>query len=387
MNDNDYKEALFYAASIFNERLGAEFSEDNLVLRCFQTENQQEVFEQFCKQYFPDRLEDRYTEDGYFDFHASAFVGTGDGADGILLRTDIARHPAELKHILLHELAHIFCTRNEIDGDNFFERYCMDDTISREEDGTINAGYAVWRELIAELIAFELDDNCDVVPVRRKKDLLSYYEGELLTGNGKMGVSMILCEAMTSAEGEASMTWDAAKSKFTRFKPFDDPLYRDLMELVFTHVREYFIVIDRDFIYEIGVLYLSIAAQAMIASLKNRFQEEQADRKRERTGNDMKYKLFRSPGNLDKAVQKHELVAVETGKNIDDVADALIRAVRDDLAEMPEYAHCETAAYAPEPVQEHRRVRRYQYEMMGVVYPQYAEKNILIDYGVIEEAE
>ena len=101
----------------------------------------------------------------------------------------------------------------------------------------------------------------------------------------------------------------------------------------------------------------------------------------------MKYKLFRSPGNLDKAVQKHELVAVETGKNIDDVADALIRAVRDDLAEMPEYAHCETAAYAPEPVQEHRRVRRYQYEMMGIVYPQYAEKNILIDYGVIEEAE
>ena len=83
-------------------------------------------------------------------------------------------------------------------GDNFYERYCMDDTISREEDGTINAGYAVWRELIAELIAFELDDNCDVVPLRRKKDLLSYYEGELLTGNGKMGVSMILCEAMTS---------------------------------------------------------------------------------------------------------------------------------------------------------------------------------------------
>ena len=42
---------------------------------------------------------------------------------------------------------------------------------------------------------------------------------------------------------------------------------------------------------------------------------------------------------------------------------------------------------APEPVQEHRRVRRYQYEMMGIVYPQYAEKNVLIDYGVIEEAE
>lgn len=101
----------------------------------------------------------------------------------------------------------------------------------------------------------------------------------------------------------------------------------------------------------------------------------------------IKYKLFRSPRDLDKSVLKHELVAVEIGSSIDEVADALIRAVRDDLAEMPEYAHCETAAYAPEPVQEHRRVRRYQYEMMGIVYPQYAEKNILIDYGVIEEAE
>ena len=79
----------------------------------------------------------------------------------------------------------------------------------------------------------------------------------------------------------------------------------------------------------------------------------------------MKYKLFRSPGDLDKAVRKHELVAVETGKSIDDVADALIRAVRDDLAEMPEYARCETTAYAPEPVKSFRRVRRYRYEMMG----------------------
>ena len=101
----------------------------------------------------------------------------------------------------------------------------------------------------------------------------------------------------------------------------------------------------------------------------------------------MKYKLFRSPGDLDKSVRKHELVAVEIGSSIDEVADALIRAVRDDLAEMPEYAHCETAAYAPEPVKSFRRVRRYQYGMTGIVYPEYAEENILIDYGIIEEEE
>ena len=55
-----------------------------------------------------------------------AFIGKEDGVDGILLRTDIARHPTVLKHILLHELAHIFCIRNELDGDNFYEQYCME---------------------------------------------------------------------------------------------------------------------------------------------------------------------------------------------------------------------------------------------------------------------
>lgn len=78
---------------------------------------------------------------------------------------------------------------------------------------------------------------------------------------------------------------------------------------------------------------------------------------------------------------------METGKNIDDAAGMLIRAVRDDLAEMPEYAHCKTAAYAPEPVKSFRWVRRYRYEMMGIVYPKYAEENVLIDYGIIEEEE
>ena len=101
----------------------------------------------------------------------------------------------------------------------------------------------------------------------------------------------------------------------------------------------------------------------------------------------MKYKLFRSPGDLDKSVLKHELVAVEIGSSIEEVTDALIRAVRDDLAEMPEYAHCETAAYAPEPIKSFRRVKRYRYEMMGIIYQKYAEENILIDYGIVEEEE
>ena len=56
----------------------------------------------------------------------------------------------------------------------------------------------------------------------------------------------------------------------------------------------------------------------------------------------MKYLLYRSFGNLEKDVKKHELVAVEYGKDIGDVTDALIKAAADDLAGMPEYERCET---------------------------------------------
>ena len=98
----------------------------------------------------------------------------------------------------------------------------------------------------------------------------------------------------------------------------------------------------------------------------------------------MKYKLYRSFGDLDKDVKKHELVAVEYGNSIEEVEDALIKDVADDLAGDEKYAGCETAAYAPEPVKDFRKVKRYAYEMMGIVYRPDADKNVLVDYGITE---
>ena len=39
----------------------------------------------------------------------------------------------------------------------------------------------------------------------------------------------------------------------------------------------------------------------------------------------MKYKLYRSFGDIDKDVKKHELIAVEFGRDIDEVTDDLIK--------------------------------------------------------------
>ena len=101
----------------------------------------------------------------------------------------------------------------------------------------------------------------------------------------------------------------------------------------------------------------------------------------------MKYLLYRSFGNLDQDVKKHELLAVEYGKDIYDVTDALIKAAADDLAGLPEYEKYETAAFSLERTKDFRKVKRYAYEMTGIVYPTYGDKNILIDFGIVEEAE
>ena len=54
--------------------------------------------------------------------------------------------------------------------------------------------------------------------------------------------------------------------------------------------------------------------------------------------------------------------------------------------ESEEYRNYKATAYAPEPINTNiRRVKRYDYEMLGIVMPTNADKNILIDYGIIEE--
>ena len=167
-----------------------------------------------------------------------------------------------------------FALTMKLGGDSFYKRYCMDSTLSHEEDGAINAGYAIWRELIAEVIAFEIGDNCLVIPLREKSALLRYYEEELENDDRKRGISMILCEALTSEECEMSATWNVAQKKVTGHKPFDNPLFMDMLGLVFRKLRDNLVEIDRDFILELGSLYLCLATQLRIRKLQKMLAEE-----------------------------------------------------------------------------------------------------------------
>lgn len=97
-----------------------------------------------------------------------------------------------------------------------------------------------------------------------------------------------------------------------------------------------------------------------------------------------KYTVYRSEGKADRNLNKHALIAIEYGEDIDAATDHILRAVKDDLSENPRYAGCDVTAYAPEE-RTHARTKRYQYYVTGAVMPPNAPKNILVDYGVIEQ--
>ncbi len=100
-----------------------------------------------------------------------------------------------------------------------------------------------------------------------------------------------------------------------------------------------------------------------------------------------KYLIYRAPKKVERDLSRHELVGVEYGETIDAAAEAIIRAVKDDLSGNPDYPGCDVYAYAPEPVRADKRTQRYQYVVTGVVSPVSAKENILVEYGIMEREE
>lgn len=101
-----------------------------------------------------------------------------------------------------------------------------------------------------------------------------------------------------------------------------------------------------------------------------------------------KYMLYRAPKQVDRDLGKHELVGVEYGDGIDAVTDALIRAVNAELSgSSQDYPGCEVYSYAPEVMESYHRTKRYQYRMTGVISPENAEENVLVEFGIMETEE
>lgn len=157
-NEEIIVEIIEYCIAIFNSAVGKNFlNMQNLKIEFFNLENGIAVYERFCKQYFPSYLgkyHDDYTQDGYMNsFVAQAFINHD--TYGILCSLDTDVDPNSWYETILHEMVHIYCTTHESNGDNFFDKYCVNKK-NNFKDGTMGAGYEVWREFIAYYWGAEL---------------------------------------------------------------------------------------------------------------------------------------------------------------------------------------------------------------------------------------
>lgn len=107
----------------------------------------------------------------------------------------------------------------------------------------------------------------------------------------------------------------------------------------------------------------------------------------------MKYLLYRAPCYLYNDIRKHELIAVEFGRNIDDVAGTLIKDVQEDLSCTPAFAGCDVHAFEPEPTVCFPLSKKYPYEMIGYVVGMQrngqkgVSKGLRVEYGIMEKQE
>lgn len=79
---------------------------------------------------------------------------------------------------------------------------------------------------------------------------------------------------MTSAELECTRDWNTARAALERFVIFDEPAYMELFKIVFNQLRTRGIEIDREFIHEIGVLYLYILSAAELKSFNENLTKQ-----------------------------------------------------------------------------------------------------------------
>lgn len=186
---------------------------------------------------------------------------------GVLIRSDIDVSLGDLLLIFLHELSHLFCVKNEFDGKDFFCEYCADDSI---DNSSMNAGYAIWREAIADIMADSIASAYSSFALSTvKKEIEQYYN--VISGDdkkSKKAMSLIIGYIMLSGEVAGTDKWaNADKSIKSKLKIKDDMLF-EILEIVFKKLQKSpFWTITPDFIEQLGTSHICLVAGKEIKKL------------------------------------------------------------------------------------------------------------------------
>lgn len=253
----ELEEYFFEALAMFNDVLESDIISENVVLDFFTPANGLAVYKRFCEKYFSDKYEKQHETENYFEFIAAeAFVGKK--LYGVLIRSDIEFSLSEVLMTFLHEISHLFCTRNEIESGDFFDRYCMG---SGEEDGYYNAGYAVWREAIANIMADSIMSEYATLKLEMAADeiLNCYNHISRQDSEAKKYISLIIVYVMTSEEVAGTEDWNVAEKARESKINISNSILREILKLVFEKLHQSpFWEITPEFIRELGILCIKL---------------------------------------------------------------------------------------------------------------------------------
>lgn len=257
MTEDKLKSIFVTALGIFNQAMETHYNEDNVKLAFYNSTNGRAVYDEFTSKY-GFHHEDK--DNDYFKYSgASAYIG--DEFDGIMIQIiDGDTYEGNLI-CYIHESSHIYCCHNEIGGEIFFDKYCMG---SGEDDGYMNAGYAIWRETIANIMTdiiicrepYEAEDIksksddllVKIIPYDTEK---KYYMADILE-------MIFLCR-----KNYPDDRWDEFKERLTEAGIQIIPVYDVFNELL--EYSGYVYEINSELIYKLGLTFLSeVAKMSMV---------------------------------------------------------------------------------------------------------------------------
>lgn len=231
-NKRTLTDIIYNVMNHFNETMNFDISPKNTVIEFFTRETGLVVYENFCSKYFPDWINDNYKTEGYFEnFAASAFFN--DNIYGILIRSDLIWSESEYFNVVLHEISHLYCCKNELVGGNFFIEYCL-----KEADvdiGVINAGYAVWREIVADIITQKITCYKDKFSLKQVKPIILEWYSKISHENtdSKLLMSLILVQLMLLTEILNAGSCDKAKNITENITEINYESFIQIFELVY----------------------------------------------------------------------------------------------------------------------------------------------------------
>ena len=125
----------------------------------------------------------------------------------------------------------------------------------------INAGYAIWREAIADIMADSVISENATLTLATAKEEIRRLDHEIAIENptAKKAMSLVIAYIMISAEVAGTTSWTVAEKKIKRIIGFTDSLMYGILKLVFEqlHISPFW-TITPDFIIELGQMYLSL---------------------------------------------------------------------------------------------------------------------------------